>query len=89
MNEKEKAKELVERFYNTIDEKTRYFKFKTSTEQAKQCALICVDELLEQSYQNFHRGITSHPKVVLSISDWYKTEQLKYWLKVKEEIKQL
>ena len=34
-----KAKKLVERFYDNIDG--------LETEQAKQCALICVDEIYE------------------------------------------
>jgi len=41
MNHKEKAKELVERFYWKITENS------LSVRQAKQCALICVDEILK------------------------------------------
>jgi len=43
MTPKEKAKELVENFYCNIDFNECYQGSKTS---AKQCALICVDEIL-------------------------------------------
>ena len=39
MSSKEKANELVEKFYNEV----RYY------QRAKDCALIAVDELIEQS----------------------------------------
>ncbi len=39
----EKAKELVDRFYALI---TRLGDFANNWEQAKQCALICVDEMI-------------------------------------------
>tara|TARA_R110000850_G_scaffold48_1_gene163 strand:+ start:60 stop:245 length:186 start_codon:yes stop_codon:yes gene_type:complete len=41
MTPKEQAKELVERFYWKITENS------LSVRQAKQCALICVDEILK------------------------------------------
>ena len=43
MKYKEKAKELVERFTMTEN----VYKEHADWEQAKQCALICVDEILK------------------------------------------
>jgi hypothetical protein len=50
MTAKEKAKELVEKFeYNgvMIDD------IRMNEEDAKQCALICVGEMLEMSYSGY------------------------------------
>ena len=46
MTPKEQAKELVERFYWKITENS------LSVPQAKQCALICVDEILKTYNEN-------------------------------------
>ena len=46
MTPKEQAKELVERFYWKITENS------LSVRQAKQCALICVDEILKTYNEN-------------------------------------
>ena len=45
MKAKEKAKELVNRFWEKITYKLGE---STSVERAKQCALICVDEIQKQ-----------------------------------------
>ena len=42
--EQEKAKEITEKFYSA----NQPFTFEIKA--AKQCALICVDELIEESY---------------------------------------
>ena len=58
MTPKEKAKDLVDKMYGVTDY------------QAKQCALIAVDEILtyqEQLLQNY--------KVKLENSYWYKVQQ--------------
>jgi len=64
MKTKEKAKELVEKFYpyNSIQPETVHV-FK----QAKQCALICVDEIFNNT----------------------ESLNVRYWLKVKQEINKL
>ena len=52
MTAKEKAKELLKRFMSIEDSKSEFIKgsvLLTSTE-AKQCALICVDEILKAMY---------------------------------------
>ena len=49
---KQKAKRLVDRFYDVNDEKQSTLGTNPyiSMEYAKQCALICVDEMWELSY---------------------------------------
>ena len=71
MTAKEKAKELVEKFeYNGvfIDD------IRMSEEDAKKCAEICVDKILE-----------SHYKVLVGVMP--KTYD--YWTEVKQEIEKL
>ena len=46
MDAKEKAKELVDKFYEGVEF--------SSKERAKQCALICVDEILKSILNNFY-----------------------------------
>ena len=67
---KEKAKELVDRYE---------FELSTSKEDAKQCALICVDEIMKvlNTEQNNERN-------EIEIK-----EDLKYWKEIKQEIKKL
>lgn len=84
MTPKEKAGELVDKFYQTtpneyfvnepIGIKGRY----KSWEQAKQCALIAVDEIIPivNSYEN-------------ALSASQQSNYLDYWYAVKEEIKEL
>ncbi len=51
MTQKEKARELVDKFenysYSDIERKISAFQY------AKQCALICVQELIEESHGMF------------------------------------
>ena len=82
MTPKEKAKELVDKFYQTtpneawINEPLGIAKEYKSWEQAKDCALIAVDEILEATKKYDY---TLGPKP--SYND--------YWLKVKYQIEQL
>jgi hypothetical protein len=81
MGAKEKAEDLVDKFYQTtpneyfvnepIGIKGRY----KSWEQAKQCALIAVDEIL-----NTH---------LLSEKDIFGIHPVDYWQEVKQEIENL
>lgn len=64
---KEKAKELVERFYWKITENS------LSVRQAKQCALICVDELIE----------------ALEHNSWQNKDCINHYKEVKKEIEEL
>ena len=50
MTAKEKAKELVEKMFSNMP---KYLQGKIGSETAKQCALICVGEMLEMSYSGY------------------------------------
>ena len=65
MTPKEKAKELVNKFLQIYEGRVP---------QAKQCALICVDEILE-----------SHYKVLVGVMPKVSD----YWQEVKQEINKL
>jgi hypothetical protein len=76
MNPKDKAKELVHIFYAVIP---RLGSFTNNWECAKQCALICVDELIKAFKQ-------------LSIEDSgsvFRDFGHTYWEQVKQEIEKL
>ena len=69
MTEKEKAKELVDKFLNE----------QNNTEEiseAKQCALICVDEILE----NITEEVMTYKPFMMNTD---------YWQEVKQEINKL
>lgn len=81
---KDKAKELVEKYedleWTSIYQEEggdRFFEDCMSTDAAKQCALIAVDEILEvlSSSHIYNPGDSS----------WDRTDD--YWQGVKEEIK--
>ena len=71
MEAKQKAKELVNKYYNSLPQWV-------NTNDAKQCALIAVDEILELglhdvgNYKDF-KGIPC---------EWY----ISYWKEVEQEI---
>ena len=78
MNYKEKAEELVEKFFSVIpvpDYDEYENPLKTHKERAKQCALICVDEIIK----------TFIPKS----NKKYKCDEIDYWQQVKTEIEKL
>jgi len=67
MTPKEKAKELIHKFYPNVQWKLGQ---EDCLKRAKNCALIAVDEILtyqEQLLQNY--------KVKLENSYWYKVQQ--------------
>ena len=69
MTPKEKAQELVDRFKNMkINGQLIY----PSDLYCKQCALICVDEIMKAIYQVESEGGTI---CVNSISDWQEVKQ--------------
>ena len=77
MTPKEKAKELVDRFYNEV----KYM------ERAKVCALIAVDEIINSNPHIYIEIGGSDCR-----GDWsYKEAQSNqlYWKEVKHEIKKL
>tara|TARA_R110001592_G_scaffold17774_3_gene74302 strand:+ start:157 stop:381 length:225 start_codon:yes stop_codon:yes gene_type:complete len=53
MTSKEKAKELVDRYLNIEDTLGANKRGLLFLEEAKQCALICVDEMLKSHYKVF------------------------------------
>ena len=96
MNPKEKANELFDKYYIICQEFTEEIQCSI---QAKQCALIAVDEMLKQfnkikvshiitgyiTYKDFEENLTSVQNQLDSemISKW------NYWNEVKDEIKNL
>ena len=80
MTPKEKAKELVDKFYQTtpnetwIDEPSgEFMETYTAWGQAKQCALVAVDEILNHHHQS--QGL-------------YRIDKY-FWEQVKKEIEKL
>ena len=63
MTPKEKAKVLVDRFWNDVTYQNEEYK---PNAEAKKCALICVDEILELQLE------LSHDDNVTIIADFYK-----------------
>jgi hypothetical protein len=80
MTPKEKAEELVERF-NLLQTYVEYF----SLDHAKQCTLICVDEILNNSQRNgkdiWRLPFYSDNEILLSDAN--------YWQQVKTEIENI
>ena len=76
MTPKEKAKELVEKYYALIDFSEVY---QPSSKSAKECALICVEEII------------SIPSVQAAYAQGYSNSKSteSYWREVKQEIKKL
>jgi hypothetical protein len=75
MEEKEKANELVERFYQNAPE---LFGTSKAMGYAEQCALICVDEILKEC-SNWAGGT----------NDGWDAKRFDYWNEVKKEIEKL
>ena len=72
METKQKAKELVNKFYPRA---TSYsLDRKNQNENAKQCALIAVDEIIDSYIQEKNNGYIVSEKII------------PYWEEVKEEI---
>ena len=68
---KEKAKELVDKFLNLKNKGAKVRNL--DVYQIKQCALICVDEIMKAS----------------EVFDDYRRSETEFWQGVKEEIKKL
>ena len=81
MTPKEKAKELVELFYNINDASEQGVGTNPyiSRGYAKQCALICVDEIISQD----------PTKEVQDNWGSHTEDNAFYWQQVKQEINQL
>ena len=86
MEAKEKAKELVDKHYKLIDWDTTA-KYEVKIAVAKQCALICVDEILKSDPLTPSKYNTK-----VSKGEAYKqseTEAYHFWQEVKNEINKL
>ena len=66
--EQEKAKELIDKYMSPID---GLHKYPMCFDTAKQCAILCVDEILKEIYSN--NLITNDKRRI-------------FWQEVKEEI---
>jgi hypothetical protein len=83
MTPKEKAIELVGKFNNHTVKELIYLKNGKVIEgktEAKQCALIAVDEILEFMEADDFDSDTCY---------WANHSQMKYWVEVKQEIENL
>ena len=76
MSAKEKAEELFDKYFNIIDNSHPLTDIAVS---AKQCALIAVDEIIDECY-NWAGGPDN--------MDWQK-KRWNYWQEIKEEIEKL
>lgn len=70
MTPEAKAKELIDKFY----EHTSGWTKQSAWERAKQCALICVEEILNEFPIGFDNS--------------FERKRKKYWQKVKEILEQ-
>ena len=78
MNEKEKAKELINKFYDEIDYEIDGYK-DDIPRVSKNCALMVVDEILDNNEECKSRYRTDYDRVCIR----------QYWLTVKQEINKL
>ena len=82
MTPKEKAKELVEKFYSKYN---NIRKDKTYSQEQKRMALIAVEEMLGE-YQSMS---DLESKIVINNEVRFIVHQLQYWMLVKQEIQLL
>ena len=74
MTPKEKAKELCDKFLRTY-KVSLYPPFNSATQEAKGCALIAVDEILDVIEDD---GFT--------FAEYHDKKTIEYWFEVKQEI---
>lgn len=61
---KEKAKELIDKFFDYVEAMTS----NQQNENAKQCALICVDEIIEElDAYNRHGGLNGRINFLIEV----------------------
>tara|TARA_R110000851_G_scaffold302743_1_gene460114 strand:+ start:80 stop:343 length:264 start_codon:yes stop_codon:yes gene_type:complete len=84
MTPKEKAKELVERFLSLDMYDYEDYVYWLEKENAKQCALICVDEILKANEKISLKGLSE----TMQTNDilCQLTDNAMYWQEVKQEI---
>ena len=74
--EQQKAKELIEKFNSLLP----YYTHNDNTNTAKQCAILCVDEIINASPTNPLKG--SYIELYSDMID----ESIVFWQTVKQEI---
>jgi len=86
MTPKEKAIELIHKFCSTTE---GYYKSKKNLRNAKQCALIAVNEILNSYPHTFglNKEYTQDGELVTSIVNI--RPNISYWQEVKKEIEVL
>jgi hypothetical protein len=75
MTPKEKAKELVDKYFKLLNYEFGDLVYSLSDKQPHQCALIAVDEIIAQI----------EPSVSMDVI----SARIKYWQEVKQEIEKL
>ena len=80
MTPKEKAKELVNKYYQEIADSS----YPEGT--AKECALIAVDEIMKAPHQNSYIELIPEEA---ETTDWFWDKFDEYWNEVKKEIELL
>ena len=89
MDYKQKAKELVDKFYKiNILHQDGYTNPELALVEAKQCALICVDEILKTDCKELPT-MTINGKDIKINDNGRSYDNREYWQEVKQEIKQL
>jgi len=88
MTQEEKAKELVDRFKSLSKKKCDCMEamctcFKMYNYKAKQCALICVDEIIEATRMKVSYGFLKSQEKPIE----YRYSE--YWQEVKQQIEKL
>ena len=85
MTPKEKALELVYKYVSFAKGKIL---FQLTTESAKQCALIVVDEMIAEVYNISHQYTAIYDVISMSYN-YTESKELKFWNEVKNEINKL
>jgi hypothetical protein len=80
MTPKEKAEHLVMKYYNTYIINKSSLIMRRKEEEAKKCALIAVDEIIEQWF---------YIDTYIGDMNGELNPNLRYWHKVKKEIEKL
>jgi len=83
MEPKEKAKELLDKYYIICQEFTEEIQCSI---QAKQCALITVDEIMKAPHENSYVELIPTDA---ENTDWFWNKFDEYWNEVKNEIEKL
>ena len=80
MKAEEKAKEIVEMYLKVLAEGMYDVR-----EEAKQCALICVDEIIKEALQMDEKWHDNEDAPLTSVFNY----SYEYWLEVRKEIEKL